>query len=54
VLDEFREASYARLTDLIPPRPRPKPAAPASTNNQGRGVTAATHEQGRGEKQILK
>jgi len=54
VLDEFREASYARLTDLIPPRPSPKPAAPASTNNPGRGVTATTHEQGRGEKQILK
>jgi CPA2 family monovalent cation:H+ antiporter-2 len=54
VLDEFRVASYARLTDLIPPRPSPKPAAPASTNNQGRGVTAATHEQDHSEEQILK
>jgi len=53
VLDEFRVAAYARLTDLIPPRPIPTVTAAASGQKQGRGVTASAHEQTGSEKQIL-
>jgi CPA2 family monovalent cation:H+ antiporter-2 len=53
VMEEFREAAYARLTGLIPPRPDPKAGASGPSGNEGRNGPATSHTESDGKKRIV-
>lgn len=53
VMDEFRDAAYARLTGLIPPRPDPQAIRQGVSHNQEPSMPAISHKQSDGKRSTM-